>query len=752
MKRRSILKLAFYLSLLVLALVLGYKAYLNLYSPDFRSLHTGQISAIEERLGENDSYRFAVVGDINNSIGMFEKRIIPRLNNSDMDFLISAGNAVSSSGGEDKYRALQGTMEKLDLPYLLTFGPHEFEDFGSFRFYAYYGPFYYSFRQGNSRFIFLDSTGKTDWQWQLKWLRDILSREDARHVFLFTGHPLQQASLPALLEDDDSYLQPEAFREALMALIRRYRVDAVFSANLPVYAEKNLDGTRFITTGGAGGLILNNEQSYYHYVRVQVDAESVHIEPVVLERSPGELMRWMESLWFFIYSLFYVSFTNFLLILCVLVAVVIRLYNLVFVEKDYYPDYSIDPSPWSKRPLRVAMFTNNYLPFIGGVPISIDRLRRGLAELGNRVMIVAPQYHEREEPEVTDEENNEKTQVLRLPRMVTMGVNGEFRMANIFRPGAWRQIMDFRPDIIHLHHPIWVGSLGLFLARRLKVPAVYTYHTRLEHYAHFVPLPTALFRNLISHTLVRRFANKCDGVIVPTYAAEDYLRVIGVKSDIFVQPTGIEYDRFQTVEAARVQALRDSLSLAPDETVLISVCRLSNEKNIDFMLEAIAELRRKTKQPFQWLLIGDGHQREKFQARLEELDLTGCARLVGAVPPDEMAQWYSLGDLFVFASKSETQGMVILEAMSAGLPVVAVRASGVDDVVHEGFNGYKTPENRDHWRQRVQTLIEDVPLRREFSVNARRYARDFAIEPFARDVKFIYASVLASRASAQKQQ
>ncbi|MDX1589276.1 MAG: glycosyltransferase [Oleiphilaceae bacterium] len=740
MNRRGILKLAFYLSLLVL--VLGYKTYLNLFRPDFHSLHTEQLSAIESRLKGRDSYRFAVVGNINNSIGVFEKRMIPRLNQSGLDFLISAGNAVSGTGGEDKHRALHGTLQKLELPYLLTFGPHEFEGFGSFRFYEYYGPYHYSFRQDDSRFVFLDSTGKTDWQWQLKWLRELFSRNAAEHIFLFSAHPLLPVSLPAIFEDENSYLQPEAFREGLMALIQEYEVDAVFSANLPVYSDKTRHGTRFITTGGAGGLILNTQDSFYHYVSVTVENGRVGIEPVTLERSPGTVRRWLENLWFFIYSLFYVSFTNFLLILCALVALVIRLYNLVFVDRDYYPDYSIDPTPWLEPPLKVAMFTNNYLPFIGGVPISIERLKRGLSKLGNQLLIVAPLYPQHKEENSKDKQ----TQVLRLPNMLTMGIKGEFRMANIFQPGAWRRIRRFKPDIVHLHHPIWVGSLGLFLAKRLNVPAVYTYHTRLEHYAHFVPLPSVLFRNLISHALVRRFANKCDGVIVPTYSSEDYLRVIGVKSAIFVQPTGIEYQRFQRVDPGEVQALKASLGVNREEVTLISVCRLSNEKNIDFMIDAMAELRDNTEKPFQWLVIGEGHERERLQGRLEALGLSDCVRLVGSVPPSEMALWYSLGDLFVFASKSETQGMVILEAMSAGLPVVAVRASGVDDVIQQGYNGYQTPENRQQWRQKVQTLMEDAPLRQELSVNARRFAASYDIEPFARDVKFIYASVLAARA------
>jgi glycosyltransferase involved in cell wall biosynthesis len=326
-----------------------------------------------------------------------------------------------------------------------------------------------------------------------------------------------------------------------------------------------------------------------------------------------------------------------------------------------------------------------------------------------------------------------------------MGARREFRMANIFLRRIRRQVRAFRPDVIHVHHPFWLGSLGVFMARLLNVPVIYTYHTRLEHYAHFVPLPGLLFRNLISHALVRRFANFCDGVIVPTYSTEEYLRMIGVKTPTYVQPTGIEYERFQQVDDDHVEALRTRLALPENTLVLVSVARLSNEKNIDFMIESLKEVRQDTSRPFHFLMIGDGHQRERLQARVDELGMADCITLVGAVPPDEMATWYQLGDAFLFASKSETQGMVILEAMAAGLPVVAVRSSGIDDVVQHGQNGYKTPERRDLWCQRVATLLENDTLRQQLSDNARAFARDYSIEQFSGNVREIYAYVLAAR-------
>ena len=740
MIRRNPLKLLFYLCLAIVVALVGYKVYLNFFKQDFEALHSEQVERIHQRTPPGSGIRFAVVGNINNSVGIFERRFIPTLNQAGVDFLVSSGNAVSG-GGEDKYRALYGTLSHLDIPYLLTFGPHEYENFGSFRFYDHFGPHFYSVRAGNTRLIFLDSTGKTPWRWQMRWLRDLLAHDTSNAHILFIGHPLLQPETPALFDDEDDYLQPPAFREELMQLIREQGIDLVFSANLSLFDEQVVGGTPYITTGGAGGLVLNTEDSFYHYVDVRVSPDGdVSYQLERLEVGQHPVWKRLESLWFFVYSLFYTGYLNFILIVSVFLALTIKLYQIIFIGKDYYPDYDLDPTPWLEKPLRVTMFTNNYLPFIGGVPISIERLRRGLEHLGDSTQIVAPRY--RDQPSHEDA-------VVRVPSLLAMGEKREFRLANIFLARIRKQVRAFRPDVIHLHHPFWLGSLGLFMARQLRIPAIYTYHTRLEHYAHFVPLPGMLFRNLISHALIKRFANRCDGVIVPTYSTEEYLRMIGVTTPTFVQPTGIEYERFQAVKPADVETLRKKLALS-NEKVFISVARLSNEKNIDFMIEAIDRLRQESDVPFRFLMIGDGHQRDRLQKKIDSLELGSHFTLVGAVQPEEMALWYNLGDAFLFASKSETQGMVILEAMSAGLPVVAVRSSGIEDVVRDGLNGYKTPENQARWIEKAQRLLEDDKLRTELSDKARAFAEDYSIEQFARDVRGIYATSLAAREKRNK--
>ena len=201
MTRHRLLSFLFVLNVTVLVSVLSYKIYLYLNAPAASALLVSQISRIEEANKGQDSLSITVVGEANNSIGVFEKEVLPRINASDADFMVSAGNIVSG-GGEDKYRAILGTLSHLRKPYLLTFAQNEFEEFGSGRFYQRFGPYFYSVDLDQARLVFLDATGRTPIDWQERWLRDILRDQGDRPVGVFLGHPLIDPVPQTLFEPD----------------------------------------------------------------------------------------------------------------------------------------------------------------------------------------------------------------------------------------------------------------------------------------------------------------------------------------------------------------------------------------------------------------------------------------------------------------------------------------------------------------------------------------------------------------------
>lgn len=716
--------------------LVGYRLYLEFMDEDLTAELPHQVDRLDQQLKDHRHFRMAVVGNINNSIGVFEERMVPKINQAAPNLLVSAGNAVSD-GGEDKYRALKRSLAHLKMPWLLTYGEQEDGGFGSLRFQQHFGPFHYSVESHGYQFIVLDSTGRTNWGWQMMWLQRQL-QEKAQHRFIF----LQQSLFLTGDPDEtvtDSPMDHE-WRRQLLTILKAHPVDAVFSAGMTQPSIRDWHGTRFVNTGSAGGFVLSKKVGTYHYALVDIDEQG---KPQVslkgVDIGQRGVARWLESFWLFVHSLFYVGYTNFLLVIGALLLLALHLYRKILDSAEYYPDYDLDIEPWRQRQLRVAMFTNNYLPFIGGVPIAIERLRRGLEKLGDAVTLVAPRYRHGSE-----RGQDHQLSILRVPTLLALDKSGDFRIANIFTPRIRRHLSAFKPDIIHLHHPFWLGSIGLWMARRLNIPAIYTYHTRLEHYAHFVPIPGRLFRHLISHWLIRRFANKCDGVIVPTWSAEEYLRLVGVKVPTCVQPTGIEYQRFADRDETALKALREQHQLA-DRQVLVTAARLSLEKNLNFMLECIARLKHQHGAHFCLLIVGDGPQREALEEMRRTLDIEDCCQFVGAVPPEHMARYYQLADLFVFTSKSETQGMVILEAMAAACPVVAVRSSGIDDVVNDDQNGYKTREKAHEWTQRVATLLDDDQTRQRLSQQAQTFAEQYDIAPFANHVRDFYAQVLAER-------
>lgn len=736
MNRRRLLSLLFLVNLAVLVAVLGYKLYLYVNAPRGGALLVPQIERIEAATRGRDSLSFAVFGEANNSIGVFENEILPRINAAPVDFAVSAGNIVSG-GGEDKYRAILGALTQLRKPYLLTFAENEFDEFGSLRFYQRFGPYFHSVNLDAVRLVFLDATGRTPTDWQERWLRDILPDQVAEPVIVFAGHPLVDPVPETLFAPDTGAWSAPEDRVRLLDLLGELGVDMVISAGASTHSDQEVDGIRHIVTGGAGGLVLNDEDSFYHFLRVSVDPEGIDVALEPVDTAPTLLARRVEGLWFYVYSLFYVGIWNFLLIFSGFVIVAVYLYNRLFRDRRYYPSYEM-PDPLDLgRPMRIAMFSNTYLPFTGGVPISVARLKRGLEARGHEVLLVCPAYGPAEAEDG----------VLRVPTL--FGAGEMVRIANPLHPRTWRRVRDFAPDVIHLHHPFWLGSLGLHMARSLKVPAVFTYHTRLEQFAHMVPLPGAVFRNVVAHWLISRFANRCDRVIVPTPVTRDYVRLIGIDVPVDVQPTGVEMALYRDIDPPRLDALRRAHN--PDgRRLLVTVARLSPEKNVAFIIRAMAELKARGAPPFRLMVLGDGEERAALEALTRDLGLDDEVTMLGDVPATQVPAHLCIADVFVFASAAETQGMVVLEAMAAGLPVVAVNSSGIDAFVEHRRTGYVAPETLATWTDALHALLVDGTERRAMGAAARDVAGRYSLEAFSANVAGIYETAIAANAARRR--
>lgn len=726
---RKLLKRLIIIDAVLLLFVLCYKGFLFLTEPDFRDSNYSNIQAIEGIDG-GAPFSFAVFGSAENSIDVFQKEIIPQINaDSSIRFAVSTGDAVLD-GAEEKYQLLNRSLSGLTVPCLIGVGSSEISDGGDRAFYRHYGPFYFSFAAGDSYFIFLDTTGKTAPALQEGWLAGEWKKSQAyQHKFVFMN--------ASPVTTGDHSITSKEFREFLTDDFAANGVTCVFT-NGSAYRQTTVKGVSYYASGGAGGLLPDaSSGNEYHYLTVAVTSGGVTVQQV---REPWisthSLTHALENVLLFVHSIFYAQYLNLLLAISLLLLLFLLLYRFASKEVNYYRDFS-DTAEYPELcgQLNVAMFTNNYLPFIGGVPISIHRLAGALRKRGNHVVVFAPSYpEETEEPDV----------VRCKPLFYRNGKKFVYSVANIASPGIEKKFSEGHFDVIHVHHPFWMGAKGLHLGKKYHVPVILTYHTRFDMYADYLPFFRMAFKNQFSHRLVKNFAQKCDGVIAPTTTVKEYLENVGVSRPKLVLPTGLDFSGYASIPEPVIARLRQQY--APEsETLLCSVSRLAPEKNLDFLIAGLKLVKEKTTVSFKCILIGSGPEREHLQAQIDAYALGGDVQLVGSVAPEEMPGYYLASDLFVFSSKSETQGMVLLEAMAGKCPVVCVRSSGTDDVISDTYNGFKTAEDVEKWAEKVLYLLENKKMLAAMQENAFSYAQDFSMERMAEKVEHFYCQAITAK-------
>lgn len=729
MKNKLRLTLLLALLLILMAGLISYRIYLYVYEGDYQSLNADNIIQIDSSLDQQDSFQFAVAGNIQNSMRLFEQRIIPLIETNNMDFMISLGNAVFD-GAEAKYRLLHRGLKKLDVPKVMTIGNHEVEDFGASLFYRHFGPYFFSFPVQDSYFIFLDTTGQTSWKWQYRWLEQEL-KQTANYRYRFVFMNQSMFKLEKYDANHPTSVIDETVSGQLHQLFTTYHVTAVFSTGYPTFAEQQRDGVTYIISGAAGGLLLKQD-SPYQIVRVSVGPTKVTYENITALNAPSLFSERIERLKLFLHSFVNMSISNLLLILSLIGIIALRLYTLILKQEHLYRDFSVDEQAEQTR-LSIVMFTNNYLPFVGGVPLSIQRLASGLTRLGHQVHIFAPAY-----PEASPDD--EKDHVIRCERLFQANLSG-FPIVNLFSPKIAHTFKALDCDLVHIHHPFWLCVKALHLAHRRHVPIVLTYHTRLERYVHYLPIPGEPLKNILAHWKIKGVANHCDAIITPTPSTEEYLRNLGVSALIETIPTGIKLQDYDSWTEQQVQKCRLSHTKG-NKLLLITVSRLAEEKNLDFLLAGLAKVKATCPVSFTFLFVGDGPLRPHLERQVKELALEQVVAFTGNLSPREVTRIYRAADLFVFASTSETQGMVLVEAMAGGCPVVAVRASGVHDVIQNGYNGVMVPESTDSWAAAVASLLTDSDKLEALSENSRTFAQSFSEENIAKKVEALYQRVV----------
>ncbi|MGM0913533.1 MAG: glycosyltransferase [Pseudomonadota bacterium] len=322
--------------------------------------------------------------------------------------------------------------------------------------------------------------------------------------------------------------------------------------------------------------------------------------------------------------------------------------------------------------MNVIMFTNTYLPIVGGVSESVQRLAVSLRELGHRVLVVAPRL---------DGQPDAEQDVVRVAAV--QHFNGSDFSLPVPIPGQLHEaVEDFDPDIVHAHHPFLLGDTAARTAETYGLPLVFTHHTLYEHYTHYVPGDSPRMQRF-AVALATEYTRLCDEVIAPSESIRRLLIERGANAAISVVPSGVDTRRFAAGDGA---AWRERLGISEQACVIGHLGRLAFEKNLDFLARAVG-LALGRDERLHCLVVGEGEAQAAMEARFEEAGVSARVYFTGRLQGQALIDAYHAMDLFAFASHSETQGMVVAEAMATGLPVVALDAPGVREVVRDDENG-----------------------------------------------------------------
>ncbi|MDA3814898.1 MAG: glycosyltransferase [Patescibacteria group bacterium] len=377
--------------------------------------------------------------------------------------------------------------------------------------------------------------------------------------------------------------------------------------------------------------------------------------------------------------------------------------------------------------MKIAFFVNTYLPNTFGSSVSVEYFRKGLEEIGHEVYIFTPKFH-------GFELQNEKA--FFYPSIM-YGYKIKYPLAIPFSPKIDKKIKELDFDIIHTHQPFTVGYQALKNGRKNNIPVVFTYHCRYEDYTHYIPFIQSFVKKYVTSS-VKKFANLVDCVIAPTQDIKDILRKQEINTSIEVISTGIDWEKFQN---GKREETRSKFGIKDDEVCFWWLGRMEQEKNIEFLLKVIKDFSKRFNNS-KFMLVGNGSEMDNIKEFVKEEGLEDKVIITGLVPQKEVQNYYASGDILIQPSKSETQGLVALEAMASGMPVLAITATGTIDIVKDKETGYLLNEDIEEFYQKAQELFKNKELFEKMSQKSREEAFKYDYKNKARRLVEVYDKMI----------
>lgn len=397
--------------------------------------------------------------------------------------------------------------------------------------------------------------------------------------------------------------------------------------------------------------------------------------------------------------------------------------------------------------MKILITTDWYKPIVNGVVTSVLNLKKELEERGHevRVLTLSRDYHSYEEDGV----------------YYIKSVNLEKIYPNVravlpHREAYIQELIQWNPDVVHSQCEFMTFSYAVKISRKCNCPLLHTYHTIYEDYLHY--LPGTFFQYTkgaaLEKKMVAKFSKavlkKTQQVIAPTKKVEELLKNYEVSEPISVIPTGIDLKRFQEVLSKEERnRRREALGISKDSKVLVSIGRLAKEKNLEEILIYFQKLiKEELTFKLKLLIIGDGPDRERLEGIAKTLQLQEKVIFTGMVTPEEVAQYYQLGDVFVCASNSETQGITYMEALASGIPALCRKDACLDSVITDGYNGFQY-ETYEFFKMHLQYILEREERRVEMGVCARQTAKLYSTWNFCTMAERLYKEAIVSKERVQ---
>lgn len=384
--------------------------------------------------------------------------------------------------------------------------------------------------------------------------------------------------------------------------------------------------------------------------------------------------------------------------------------------------------------MRIGIFTDTYHPDINGVVTSIKMLEQEMKKRGHEVFIFSPTKHE-------PTENQNLYMLKSIPLFVAKKYN--YRIAAFYSRSIAKQIKELNLDVVHTQSEFSLGHFAKIISRKFNIPFVHTYHTMWEDYVHYI-VPIKGGRNIYPKRFCRKFSKnfvtKTDAIISPSKKTEKYLKYrCKIKNkDIFVVPTGIDLAPFRKENFTEEQKenLKKEIGLTKEDKVILFVGRIAEEKSVDVLIKGMPEILKKEPNA-KFVVVGDGPSINDLKQLALDLNIQDKVIFTGRQPWEKIAIYYSIGDVFVNASTTETQGLTFIEAMAAELPVVAKYDTNLDGIINNNETGLFFLFDKDYPKTVLKLLNNDT-LKQKLSKNGLKTAEKYSVKYFGESLEKVY--------------